>query len=51
LPGAIVTPHVAASNHNVRHAMADVVMNDLKCFFKGKKVENRVTTSMLDRMT
>jgi phosphoglycerate dehydrogenase-like enzyme len=51
LPGAIVTPHMAASNHNVRHAMADVVMNDLESFFKGKSVKNRVTTSMLDRMT
>ena len=51
LPGAIVTPHMAASNHNVRHAMADVVMDDLESFFKGKAVENRVTTAMLDRMT
>jgi phosphoglycerate dehydrogenase-like enzyme len=51
LPGAIVTPHMAASNHNVRHAMADVVMDDLERFFQGKTVKNRVTTSMLDRMT
>lgn len=51
LPGAIVTPHMAASNHKVRHAMADVVMDDLESFFKGKGVKNRVTTSMLERMT
>lgn len=51
LPGAIVTPHMAASNHKVRHAMADVVMDDLESFFKGMGVKNRVTTSMLDRMT
>ena len=51
LPGAIVTPHIAASNHKVRHGMADVVMDDLESFFKGKGVKNRVTTSMLDRMT
>jgi phosphoglycerate dehydrogenase-like enzyme len=51
LPGAIITPHVAASNRQVRHDMADVVMDDLESFFKGKGVKNRVTTSMLDRMT
>jgi phosphoglycerate dehydrogenase-like enzyme len=51
LPGAIVTPHMAASNHRVRHAMADVVMDDLGNFFQGKGIRNRVTTSMLDRMT
>ncbi len=51
LPGAIVTPHMAASNHKVRHAMANVVMNDLESFFKGSAVKNRVTISMLDRMT
>ena len=51
LPGAIVTPHIAASNRQVRHDMADVVMDDLERFFKGHAVENRVTTAMLDRMT
>jgi len=51
LPGAIVTPHIAASNRRVRHDMADVVMDDLERFFKGRGVENRVTTAMLDRMT
>jgi phosphoglycerate dehydrogenase-like enzyme len=51
LPGAIVTPHIAASNWRVRHEMAKVVMDDLKRFFHGEKVENRVTTGMLDRMT
>lgn len=51
LPGAIVTPHIAASNRRVRHDMADVVMDDLEKFFKGHGVENRVTAAMLDRMT
>jgi phosphoglycerate dehydrogenase-like enzyme len=51
LPGAIVTPHIAASNCRVRHDMADVVLDDLERFFKGRGVENRVTTAMLDRMT
>jgi len=51
LPGAIVTPHVAASNRRVRQNIADVVMNDLESFFAGNRVKNRVTASMLDRMT
>jgi len=51
LPGAIVTPHMAASHYKVRHGMADVVMDDLESFFRGKGVKNRVTTAMLDRMT
>jgi lactate dehydrogenase-like 2-hydroxyacid dehydrogenase len=51
LPGAIMTPHMAASYHKVRHAMADVVMDDLESFFQGKGVKNRVTNSMLERMT
>jgi hypothetical protein len=42
---------MAASNQTVRHAMADVVMDDLERFFTGKRVKNRITTSMLDRMT
>ena len=49
--GAIVTPHLAASYRQVRHDMADVVISDLENFFKGKGVKNRVTTSMLARMT
>jgi phosphoglycerate dehydrogenase-like enzyme len=51
LPGAIVTPHVAAANRQVRHDIADVVMNDLENFFRGRSVRNRVTPNMLDRMT
>ena len=51
LPGAIVTPHIAASNRRVRYEIADTVMNDLEQFFLGHEVENRVTRSMLDRMT
>jgi hypothetical protein len=31
--------------------MAEVVMDDLENFFKGRGVENRVTTAMLGRMT
>jgi len=51
LPGAIVTPHIAASNRRVRLDIADTVMNDLDQFFKGHGVKNRVTRAMLDRMT
>ncbi len=51
LPGAIVTPHIAASNWRVRHEMAKVVTGDLRRFFQGEAVENRVTSAMLDRMT
>jgi phosphoglycerate dehydrogenase-like enzyme len=51
LSGAIITPHIAASNRRVRHDIADTVMNDLEQFFMGHGVENRVTPAMLDRMT
>ncbi len=51
LTGAILTPHVAAANRKVRHDIADVVMDDLDSFFRGRRVHNRVTASMLDRMT
>jgi phosphoglycerate dehydrogenase-like enzyme len=51
LPGAIVTPHIAASNRLVRHDIAEVVMDDLESFFSGHEVRNRVTTAMLERMT
>ncbi len=51
LPGAIVTPHIAASNRRVRHDIAEVVMDDLSNFFAGHGVENRVTAAMLGRMT
>jgi phosphoglycerate dehydrogenase-like enzyme len=51
LPGAMVTPHIAASNLAVRWRIADVVLNDLERFFTGEGVENRVTIKMLERMT
>jgi phosphoglycerate dehydrogenase-like enzyme len=51
MPGAIVTPHIAGSGRRVREGIARVVLDDLERFFIGKRVENRVTTSMLDRMT
>ena len=51
LRGSIVTPHIAGSGRRVREGIARVVVDDLERFFSGKKVENRVTTSMLDRMT
>jgi phosphoglycerate dehydrogenase-like enzyme len=51
MPGAIVTPHIAGSGRLVREGIARVVLHDLERFFGGKRVENRVTTSMLDRMT
>jgi phosphoglycerate dehydrogenase-like enzyme len=51
MQGAIVTPHIAGSGRQVREGIARVVLDDLERFFTGKNVENRVTTSMLDRMT
>jgi phosphoglycerate dehydrogenase-like enzyme len=51
MPGAIVTPHIAASNLRVREQIADVVMDDLESFFANATVKNRVTTGMLERMT
>jgi phosphoglycerate dehydrogenase-like enzyme len=51
LPGAIVTPHIAASNRRVREQIADVVMDDIESFFAGRGVKNRVTRKMLERMT
>jgi len=51
MQGAIVTPHIAGSGRRVREGIARVVLQDLGKFFAGKSVENRVTTSMLDRMT
>jgi phosphoglycerate dehydrogenase-like enzyme len=51
MPGAIVTPHIAGSGRHVREEIARVVVDDLERFFRGKAVRNRVTSSMLDRMT
>jgi phosphoglycerate dehydrogenase-like enzyme len=51
MQGAIVTPHIAGSGRRVREEIARAVLDDLEYFFSGKGVENRVTTSMLDRMT
>jgi len=51
LPGALVTPHIAGSGRHVRQEIARVVVDDLERFFAGKRVANRVTMAMLDRMT
>jgi phosphoglycerate dehydrogenase-like enzyme len=51
MPGAIVTPHIAGSGRRVREEIASVVLDDLQRFFTGKRVRNRVTSSMLARMT
>jgi len=51
LPGAIVTPHIGGGSLKARHEMADDLIDDLERFFGGKRVKNRVTTSMLARMT
>ena len=51
LPGAIVTPHVGGGSERARHEMADDLIDDLERFFRGKAVKNRVTSSMLARMT
>jgi phosphoglycerate dehydrogenase-like enzyme len=51
MPGAIVTPHIAGSGRQVRQEIAQVVLDDLENFFRRKRVDNRVTVAMLDRMT
>lgn len=51
MEGAIVTPHIAGSGRHVRQEIAGVVLDDLARFFSGRRVMNRVTTAMLDRMT
>jgi phosphoglycerate dehydrogenase-like enzyme len=51
LPGAILTPHVASGQREVRAAMADTVLDDLERFFAGRRLRNRVTAAMLERMT
>lgn len=51
LPGALVTPHVGASDVSVRHAMADSVIETLERVFAGLPVETRVTPAMLRTMT
>ncbi len=51
LPGAILTPHVAAGGIETRKEIANVVLTDLERFFHGEPVLNRVTAEMLERMT
>jgi phosphoglycerate dehydrogenase-like enzyme len=51
LPGAVVTPHIGGGTSKARHEMADDLVDDLKRFFRGETVKNRVTTAMLSRMT
>ena len=51
LSGAIVTPHIGGGSLEARHQMADDLIDDLERFLAGKPVKNRVTTSMLARMT
>jgi phosphoglycerate dehydrogenase-like enzyme len=49
--GAILTPHVGAAQREVRRAIASLVLGDLERFFRGRPVRNRVSASMLRRMT
>ena len=49
--GAVLTPHVGAAQREVRRRIADIVMDDLERFFRGRAVRNRVTPAMLRRMT
>jgi phosphoglycerate dehydrogenase-like enzyme len=51
MAGAILTPHVGAAQREVRAAMADIVLDDLRRFFAGKRPLNRVSVPMLRRMT
>jgi len=49
--GALLTPHVGAAQRSVRRAIADIVTADLERIFGGRAPLNRVTPSMLARMT
>ena len=51
MKGAIVTPHVGAAAVEVRHAIADVVLDTLERFFRGERVATRVSVRDLERMT
>jgi phosphoglycerate dehydrogenase-like enzyme len=51
LSGAIATPHIGGGSEKARHQMADDLMDDLERFFRAEAVKNRVTSSMLARMT
>jgi phosphoglycerate dehydrogenase-like enzyme len=51
LRGATLTPHVGAGALAVRRAMADIVLETLERHFSGRRLTNRVTPAMLDRMT
>jgi len=51
LPGAVVTPHVGSAQAEVRRQMADVLLDDLERFARGRPVRHRVRASMLERMT
>jgi phosphoglycerate dehydrogenase-like enzyme len=51
LPGAICSPHIGGGTLKARHEMVDELLDNLERFFRGESVQNRVTTSMLARMT
>jgi phosphoglycerate dehydrogenase-like enzyme len=51
MKGAIVTPHVGAAAVEVRHAIADVVLDTLDRFFRGERVTTGVSLRDLERMT
>jgi phosphoglycerate dehydrogenase-like enzyme len=51
MKGAIVTPHVGAAAVEVRHAIADAVLDTLERFFRGERIMTRVTVRDLERMT
>jgi phosphoglycerate dehydrogenase-like enzyme len=49
--GAVLTPHVGAAAVGARRAMADIVLDNLERFFRGRRVRTRVVPRMLERMT
>lgn len=51
LPNVILTPHVAAGGLEMRRAIGAIAVAEVARFFKGEKLQNIVTTEMLDRMT
>ena len=51
MKGAILTPHVGAAAVEVRHAIADTVLDTLERFFRGAPITTRVRVRDLERMT
>jgi phosphoglycerate dehydrogenase-like enzyme len=51
LPNVYLTPHIAAGGVEVRAAIGAVAVEEVRRFFAGEPVLNRVTREMLTLMT